>query len=354
MTTQLYPLLTHPRLVEPIWGGTRLAAWLNLPEPHPQRLGETWQVFDSNKVVNGPLAGYSLADLATTYADALVGRRAVARYGADIPLLAKFIDAADRLSIQVHPDDDYAHRVEADTGFHGKTEAWYILAAEPGATITYGLNATVERTHFAEAVQQEQLETLLQQVKVQAGDVVFVPAGTIHAINAGIMLFEIQQKSDLTYRVYDYGRIDAHTGQPRALHLDKALAVSSFAAAPSGKIRPLAIEPDGARQLLIACPSFALERWHLLRERETLTDPGSLEILTVIGGAAHLTWEGGSITIEHGRSLVLPADLGTWAITPAATDTILLRAYIPFLPDLADMLIDLGHPSEQIAEVVRE
>src|SRR5687768_13893404 len=127
--SRLYPLLTERRIVQPIWGGTRLAEWLDLPEPRPERIGETWQVYDTNPIVNGPLAGRTLAQVTEQYAAELVGTRTVERYGRDFPLLAKFIDAAAPLSIQVHPDDAYAHEHEATTGFHGKTEAWYIIEA---------------------------------------------------------------------------------------------------------------------------------------------------------------------------------------------------------------------------------
>src|SRR5215210_537121 len=144
----LYPLLTERRLVQPIWGGTQLADWLALPEPHPERLGESWQVYDANPILNGPLAGRTLAQVTQQYGAALVGTRTIARYGADFPLLAKFIDAVDRLSIQVHPDDAYAHRHEAATGFHGKTEAWYILSATPGANVIYGLERPSNRNEF--------------------------------------------------------------------------------------------------------------------------------------------------------------------------------------------------------------
>src|SRR5712692_968948 len=234
----LYPLLTERRLVQPIWGGTELAAWLSLPEPRPDKLGETWEVYDQNRISNGPLAGRSLADASQQYGAALVGTRTAERYGADFPLLAKFIDAADRLSIQVHPDDVYAHRHEAATGFHGKTEAWYILSAAPGATVIYGLARPNSRAEFAAAIAAGQVGNLVRRLPVKAGDVIFVPAGTVHAIEAGIVLFEIQQKSDLTYRVFDYGRRDAVTGQPRALHKDKALDVMDYVPASRGAIPP--------------------------------------------------------------------------------------------------------------------
>jgi mannose-6-phosphate isomerase len=345
----LPPLRTTPRMVEPIWGGTRLAAWLELPEPRPTSLGETWQVYDRNLVVGGPHAGRSLAELSAAYGATLVGSRTTARYGADFPLLAKFIDAADRLSLQVHPDDAYARRVEAHTGFHGKTEAWYILAAEPGATVAYGLVRACTRDEFAAAVADGSVETLMAQLPVAPGDVIFVPAGTLHAINAGVMLFEIQQKSDLTYRVYDYGRLDARTGQPRELHLARALEVSRLAPSPCGKRAPLQLGPE--RTLLIACPYFALERWVAAAPVSFTTDPGSFEIWTLLDGVAELTWGAESLPMSRGASLVLPASLGAYTLQLRQPAT-LLRAYVPDLATLSAEARQAGAAPARIAEVI--
>ena len=324
----LYPLLTERRLVSPIWGGVELADWLNLPAPRLTRLGETWQVYDQNTITNGPLAGRSLLDVTRQHGAELVGTRSLARYGADFPLLAKFIDAADRLSIQVHPDDDYAHRYAAGTGFHGKTEAWYILSAAPDACVTYGLTRPSNRAEFEAAVRAGTVDTLLQRLSVRAGDVVFVPAGTVHAIGAGIVLFEIQQKSDLTYRVYDYDRRDAATGHARALHLDQALDVINYAPATQKMVPPLPLGPG--RELLVACPYFALERWSLPAAQPLATDPGTFEILTVIDGAAVLEWPGGSLALARGVSVVVPASLGSFQLQAAAQAQV-LRVYVPDL-----------------------
>ncbi|MEM8533581.1 MAG: type I phosphomannose isomerase catalytic subunit [Chloroflexota bacterium] len=328
---QLYPILLERRIVEPIWGGQRLASWLNLPEPQPTRLGETWQVYDTNTILNGVLAGQTLAQVTKQFGADFIGTRTVARYGIDFPLLAKFIDANDKLSIQVHPDDTYAHTNEAATGFHGKTEAWYILEATPDANVTYGLERPSNREEFAAAVEAETLEPLLNHTSVRAGDVIFVPAKTLHAINEGIVLFEIQQKSDLTYRVYDYGRLDAKTGQPRELHLEKALDVSDFAPPPHNKIAPLPIDTDNSRVLLVACSLFALERLTLLDQRVMSTDPGTFEILTVIEGACTITSSADNVELQRGDSTVLPATLGGYVLHSTHADTPLqvLRAYVP-------------------------
>lgn len=350
----LYPLLTERHLVSPLWGGQRLAEWLALPEPRPSQLGETWQVYDTNVILNGPLAGQTLAQVTQRAGALLVGTRTIDSYGADFPLLAKFIDANDKLSVQVHPDDAYAHTHEAATGFHGKTEAWYILQATPGADIIYGLTRPSSRAEFATAVQTETLEPLLQRIPVSAGDVIFVPDGTVHAINAGIVLFEIQQKSDLTYRVYDYGRRDARTGQLRELHLEKALDVIDFAPAPHAKMAPV---PFGSTAclLLVACPYFALERWQIADRQELQTDPGSFEILTAIEGQGRINWADATLTFKRGDSLVLPATLGAYTLqnehTPA--DLHMLRVYVPDIErDLIVPLRQQGLDDARIAQVV--
>lgn len=341
----LYPLHLERKLDRRLWGGQKLAAWLHLPPPWPTDLAESWQVYAENRVANGPLAGRTLAEISQAFGPALLGERSLPRYGRDFPLLAKFLHANDKLSIQVHPDDAYAHTVEAHTGFHGKTEAWYILAAEPGAQVIYGLSRASDREEFAAAVAAGALESLLNYVPVQAGDVIFVPAGTLHAINAGILLFEIQQKSDLTYRVYDYNRRDA-AGNLRDLHLAQALDVIDFHPPAQGAIPPLALGPG--HDLLAACPYFALERLHIAAPQTWRTDPGSFEMWTLIAGAATLAGE----TLRAGDSLLLPASLGDYDISPDRPAT-LLRCTVP---DLAAGLIPAlqaaGHSPAAIARTV--
>ena len=239
--------------------------------------------------------------------------------------MAKFIDAADNLSVQVHPSDAYAHTVEAATGFHGKTEAWYILHAAPGADLIHGLAQAASRDQLAAALADGSLLSLLRRVPARAGYTIFVPAGTIHAINAGIMLFEIQQKSDLTYRVYDYDRHDAQ-GRPRELHIERALDVTHYDAAPPAVVEPQRL--DDTRTLLVSCPYFAMERLDLAAPLATTTDPGSFEILTTIDGLANLAWAGGQQRLARGESIVLPASLGAYRLAPDSSAT-LLRCYVP-------------------------
>ncbi len=334
----LYPLLVERHLVHRIWGGQRIADWLSLPEPRPVQIGESWQVFDTNYVINGMLSHMTLGDITRLYGADLVGTRTMERYGADFPLLTKFLDSSGRSSIQVHPNDDYAHTYEALTGFHGKSEAWYVLNAAPGATVVTGLKQPCSREQFAEAVATNRVEELLHYLPVQAGDTIFIPAGIVHNINAGVLLFEIQQKSDLTYRVYDYGRIDPTTGRPRDLHLDKAMDVISFNSLPRSKSPSIPLDTSGRRKLLTACEYFALEEWRIMHDYQWSTDPATLEILTVIDGVGTIEWAEGRLTMHPGDSVVLPATLGDCEIrfTPASGSNgrtrrglRLLRTYVP-------------------------
>jgi mannose-6-phosphate isomerase len=320
----LPPLALERRLDSRIWGGSTLGSWLDLADA-PPNLAESWQVYDQNRILGGPHAGRSLADLALEYGADLVGTRSFARYGADFPLLAKFIDAADNLSVQVHPNDSYAHTVEAASGFHGKTEAWYILHAAPGADLLHGLAHASSRDELAGALADGSLLSVLRRIPAHAGDTIFVPAGTLHAINAGIMLFEIQQKSDLTYRVYDYDRRDAQ-GKPRELHIERALDVTSYDAAPPAVVEPKRL--DAARILLVSCPYFAMERLDLTAPLAATTSPSSFEILTVIDGAARLAWADDEQNLARGESIVLPANLDAYQLKPDSSAA-LLRCYVP-------------------------
>jgi mannose-6-phosphate isomerase len=320
----LPPLTLERKLDSRIWGGNTLGPWLGLPDA-PPNLAESWQVYDQNRVLGGPFGGRTLADLVAEHGPELVGTRSFERYGADFPLLAKFIDAADHLSVQVHPDDAYAHTVEAASGFHGKTEAWYILHAAPGADLIHGLIRASNRDELAGALAGGSLLSLLRRVPAKAGDTIFVPAGTVHAINAGIMLFEIQEKSDLTYRVYDYDRRDAQ-GHPRELHVERALDVTTYTAAPPAAVEPMRL--DGLRTLLVSCAYFAMERLDLAAPLALATDPGSFEILTAIDGAARLGWADGERRLARGESIVLPASLGAYRLDPDPSAT-LLRCYVP-------------------------
>jgi mannose-6-phosphate isomerase len=322
----LYPLELERFLSPRLWGGDRLVSYLGIAEPAEEEpLGESWQVYAGCRILNGPLQGRTLAEVSREYGAALLGTAPVARYGHTFPLLAKFIDAGDKLSIQVHPDDAYAREHEADTGFLGKSEAWYILEAAPGAGVIWGFKDALTPEAVRRAVEEERLEEHLNIVPVHPGEVIYNPAGTVHAIGAGVFLFEIQQSSDLTYRLYDYGRRGAD-GQPRALHLERALEVADLTpvAGERAKVPPRAL--GAGRTELLRVEHFVLERWDVSGAQEESTSETSVELLTTISGNLDLFAGATHVRLPQGRSVVLPASLGVYALRGEGA---LLRAFVP-------------------------
>ncbi len=226
MNTHLLRL--KPRLVPRVWGGRRLAERFRARGPEP--IGEAWMVYDENEVLEGLFTGRRLREVLPDLGPRFLGEKAFQSYGLELPLLVKLLDTSAWLSVQVHPDDAYAHTIEAHTGFHGKNEAWVILDAKPGARIIYGVKRPVSRSELKAAAEDGSILELLNFVPVDPGDVVYVPAGIIHALGPGIFLYEVQQRSDLTYRLFDYGR-------GRELHLEKALDVARLEPTPVQKAR---------------------------------------------------------------------------------------------------------------------
>jgi mannose-6-phosphate isomerase len=295
--TSVLPLAA--RDVARVWGGQRLGP------ASPQPIGERWLAYDENLVAGGPFAGRPLAGVLRELGASFIGEVPFARYGLELPLLVKFLDTAEWLSVQVHPDDAYAHSVEAHTRFHGKTEAWYVLEGE--GEIVYGLERATDVPTLRQAAQDGSIWEMLHREVVRAGQVVFVPAGTIHALGPGLLLYEVQQRSDLTYRLYDYGR-------PRELHLEKGLAVSRLEPAP---IPPL--KPSGS--VLLASRAFVLERHVITGEHPLQAPEESFLLLTPIEGS--LAWSGGPL--GWGETLMLGAGKGL----ELSGKGVALAAYIP-------------------------
>jgi mannose-6-phosphate isomerase len=317
----LLPLRFEPILKELIWGGRRLATVLNKPLGAAARYGESWELADHrddvSRVAEGPLAGATLRDLVRTRGDELLGA-AVGRRE-QFPLLVKYIDAHQVLSVQVHPDDERGRRLAND---NGKTEAWVVLHAEPGSRIYAGLHAGVTRGDFARALEAGAVEELLHHFEARPGDCILIPAGTVHAIGAGVVLAEIQQMSNATFRVHDWGRVGAD-GRPRALHLAEALESIDFAAGPVGPLTPLpeSIE-GGTRETLARSPFFALERLRL-RGPSRVGRDDRFTILLGLAGSAEVRRGGSAATVGYGETLLLPASLGACEVVPLGEATIL-------------------------------
>jgi len=223
----LYPLKFHPILKDKIWGGSRLKNTLNKPT-ESDKCGESWEISavqgNISKVKNGFLAGNNLQELTEIYMGDLLGDKIYERFGIEFPLLIKFIDANDVLSVQVHPDDTLA--MKRHNGY-GKTEMWYIIEAERNANIICGFNRELDKEIYLSHLKNKTLKEILNFEKVKAGDVFFTPSGRVHAIGAGILLAEIQQTSDITYRIYDWDRVD-ETGKSREMHTELALDALDF------------------------------------------------------------------------------------------------------------------------------
>ncbi|HET7036345.1 MAG TPA: type I phosphomannose isomerase catalytic subunit [Thermomicrobiaceae bacterium] len=337
-----YPLLLRPSYDKKIWGGRRLERVLGKPLPGTAPIGESLESGDAAVVLSGPLAGRALGELARTHGAALLGERGLAasRPIGDFPLLVKFIDASDILSIQVHPDD-----AGAPEGRRGKTEAWHVVAVEPGAELITGLTGAHEPERLRAAIAEGSLAGLLERRVVAPGDTLLVRAGTLHAIGAGVLLYEVQQNSDVTYRFYDWERRDA-AGRPRELHLGQGLR----ALRAEQRAEPVtALEQGEGRALLAACRYFALERWQLRGQMPLPATPGTFRLVSCIAGAAELRAGGTTTTIQHGQTVLLPADLPAGVIDGDAT---LLVSSIPDLErDVVAPLRRAGHAPEAIARL---
>jgi mannose-6-phosphate isomerase len=336
----LYPIRLEASLHETIWGGRRLErdGWKCLPSGNIA-IGEAWETEISTVVQNGPYTGKTLGELVELLGPALLGEEAVTIFGRRFPLLAKFIDANAQLSVQVHPDDAYAAAHEE--GKLGKTEFWYVLAAEPDATVIYGFKRPTTRAEVQRAIQEVTLETLLHEEQVVAGDVIFVPAGTVHAIGSGVMLYELQEYSDLTYRMYDYGRLTA-AGTPRPLHVERSLDVSCYEPAHRIKVKPvlLAKNPEYEDRCLVACRYFVTRELHFTPDHNTSSSmkgktTGSCIILTSLGAEVRVYYGPAlehSETLSKGQTMVLPAALGDYRIGGRGRLTF---SYVPTAGDKA-------------------
>ena len=304
------PLLLRPTGKDYLWGGRRLNDEFakNIPM---SPLAETWEcsTHPAGKcfVAEGEFAGAALADVLAARPDFLGTRHAA---GGELPLLVKFIDADKDLSVQVHPDDDYAETHE--NGQRGKTELWYVLDAAPDAKLIYGFRQATSRREVQAALSSGKLAKLLQQIKVKKGDLFFIRPGTVHAVGAGTLIAEIQESSDLTYRLYDYDRIDKN-GKKRPLHVDKALDVTDFRASPPPRqpMRVLKYRCGIASELLCRCRYFEACRMILNTERRQevffRTDETSFRVLLCVSGCGAVKFEGGEITFYKGDCIFVPA-----------------------------------------------
>jgi mannose-6-phosphate isomerase len=334
------PFRLEPRLDAKPWGGRRLER-IGLPVPIETVIGEAVITTGDARVLDGPAQGVTLGTLMAADPLGLAGRRGLAATGNRplFPLLIKLIDAAENLSIQVHPDDEAAKGMEQ----LGKTEAWHILSADHDAVLYLGLRPGVSEDEFiVRCLSRDATSECLRKVPAVPGTTMLIPAGTVHAIGAGVLVYEVQQPSDITYRLDDWGRVDAF-GRQRELHIDLGLAAIDPRSCPA-VIPSVPVGRQRMRRLLTACRYFALEQI-LLGTREIeifeLAEPESPQIFTCLQGAVEVTGKGSVVPLAIGETLVIPpACIGTQV--QATIPSVLLRAWVP------DLMLEIVRPAREL------
>lgn len=309
----LYPMKLQASLKDYLWGGTRLKEEYG-KETNLDKVAESWELScheaGQSVIVNGEAAGQTLSDWLAGQDRSVLGKNAE-RFE-KFPLLIKLIDAKGDLSVQVHPDNEYALRVEGEPG---KTEMWYIVDCEPGASLLYGFKEQISREEFERRIADNSLLDVCNRVPVHKGDVFFIDSGTLHAIGAGILLCEIQQSSNTTYRIYDYGRVGTD-GQPRELHVAKALDVTKLER-PVRDTKPQAkldIFACAEVELLASCEYFTTYHINLNGMCHLKAGENSFQCITVLAGSMELATAGGRVSIKKGESVFLPAGLGRYQL----------------------------------------
>jgi mannose-6-phosphate isomerase len=336
------PARLAPIFVPRIWGARDLSPLFPQRSHEPEPIGEAWLTGDECAFASGEFAGRTLGEVWPLLPDEWTGTglRGLPR----IPLLVKFIFPEEKLSVQVHPDDAYAEQHEAAAGGVGKTEMWYVVSAREGAAVRVGLNHNVTRESFQRAVVDGTAENCLGRVAVHPGDAVFVPAGTAHTICPGVVLCEIQQHSDITYRVFDYNRVGAD-GKPRALHIRQALDVMQFGEQSGGLCDPVRITRGAVTETFYAaCRHFATERWEFRERIAAVTSPEHFDLLIFLEGKGRIEFADGAESFAPAEVWLIPAALGAYQLAPDSPTT-LLRAYVPDLNGFVQRLTE-----ERVAE----
>jgi len=323
------PLRCRPHFVEKVWGGRRMAELLGKELPDGP-IGESWEISfrpdAPTPVAGGELDGLPLHELAAQYPDELLGPHVTAKFGPEGPLLLKFIDAAADLSVQVHPDEEYE---AAHEGAEAKSEAWYVLAAEPGSRLIRGVEGADAR-RFRELLEAGRLEECLHDVPVSGGEVMDLPARTLHALGTGVLIAEIQQSSDTTYRVYDWNRVGLD-GKPRDLHVEQALDVIDFSPPAGDLAEGSAVDsPPGVDVVsYIDGPRFVFERLTVKEEAVLASPKGRFSELVCIGGAGQVAGSGGEEDVSLGVSLLVPAAVDELTLRPGGGEKMeLLRFHV--------------------------
>ncbi len=323
MQTLDYPIKFRPILKTKIWGGEKLKLILN-KTTNAQNVGESWEISDVDHnvslVTNGHLKGKSLKSLLKQFKDHLVGDKNYKVFGAKFPLLIKFIDAKADLSVQLHPDNELAKKRHKS---FGKTEMWYVMQADPKAKLIVGFNKKITPKTYLKHLEQETLTSLLNFDKVTSGDTYFIEAGRIHAIGAGVLLAEIQQTSDVTYRVHDWNRVDAQ-GNERELHNDLAIEAINFDMQDNFRIQYS--KQKNNYNTMLSCPYFTTNYIDLDTTLTKINTHDSFLIYICVEGQASITSPSKIVTIVKGETVLVPAILKSFTIS--AKNAKLLEVYV--------------------------
>jgi len=325
----LYPITFSPILKSILWGGNKICSFKEIT-PIQDGIGESWEVShvknNVSTVANGPLKGKSLDDLIATYGADLLGKKVYEHFGKSFPLLIKFIDAKEALSIQVHPDDELAKKRHDS---FGKTEMWYVIDATPGAFLYSGFAKNLTAEGYIKSVEDNSFTDMLAKHDVHSGDVFFLPAGRVHAIGAGCFIAEIQQTSDITYRIYDFNRKDAQ-GNPRELHTELAKDAIDYTIYSDYKLQYT--PKSNTIQPLVDCPYFTTELINTSEDKTIdLSDRDSFSIYICMQGKLSITDESNNrIDIHQGQTVLIPATTKHITLKPIE-ECKLLETYILLL-----------------------
>ncbi len=345
-----YPIKLKPAYKDYVWGGRYFENFKReLPEGP---IAESWELSCHKNGVsvaaNGVLSGKTLTEIVSNDKYNILGTLFPMDMD-EIPLLIKFIDANDKLSVQVHPDDSYAFEHE---GGRGKNEMWYVYDAKPGARLVAGLKQGVGKEEFILAVKENRIEECLIEVEVQPGDVINVPAGLLHSIGAGTVIVEIQQTSDITYRVFDYNRVDSN-GVGRPLHIDKALSVVNFDSKP-GKVKiggiPIKVNPTFTKTIYVANKFFACEKYQVNGRITEATDNSRFYAYVCLEGRGRIISKKMAVSFCAGETVLIPAALGKYDMEGEFAS---LKAYVPdFMKDIIEPMKKAGCTEDEINQLL--
>lgn len=330
MTTPLplYPLQFKPALKDKVWGGHKLEPKLGLPAS-PRNIGEAWLIWEDLAVANGPLQGRTIAQLTQAQPAAMLGENSAGH--TRFPLLIKFLDPQEWLSVQNHPNDDYAQAHEGVP--FGKCEVWLVLESDPGTRIIHGLNQTISTDALKAAMREGHFRDLMDYVEAHPNDIFMNTHGMVHALGPGVMIYELQQSSDITYRLYDWDRKPAPGEPVRELHIDKGAEVADRAPIQQHTIQPVLLdEAWGTRHVFVACRYFAGEQLYLTGSAPAAmhTQGQSFHILTNLAGVGSIQAGTTHVTLNQGESVLVPAQVGAYQIVPQGAMQ-LVMAYVPNL-----------------------